>query len=172
MKLCPRNAKGQCLAHGAGRNGQEGKNANAVLLRVSHPAKHCPELALHQPGFCLQAYFRTVRRGDAPGERRGGSGGCRQPCSTMQGFPPPPTVPSCLGQTRSIFSQSHPRIESWKSDVVLSLSCRFCYCHGLASRTSPFNCAPNSSIEPLPERLVVVMRSTRSAMDGSEVGCV
>lgn len=64
-----------------------------------------------KPGFCLQAYFRTVRRGDAPGGRRG-SGKCRQPCSTMQGSPPP-TVPSCLGQTRSIFSQSHPRIESW-----------------------------------------------------------
>lgn len=100
----------------------------------------------------------------------GGQGGAVNLAAQCKG--PPPTVPSCLGQTRSIFSQSHPRIESWKSDVVLSLSCRCCYCQGLASRTSPFNCAPNSSIEPLPERLVVFMRSTRSAMDGSEVGCV
>lgn len=170
MKLCPRNAKGQCLAHGAGRNGQEGKKANAVLLRVSHSAKHCPELAFasnqafaykHILGQCAEEMLR--------GED-GGQGGAVNRAAQCKG--PPPTVPSCLGQTRSIFSQSHPRIESWKSDVVLSLSCRCCYCHGLASRTSPFNCAPNSSIEPLPERLVVVMRSTRSAMDGSEVGCV
>lgn len=170
MKLCPRNAKGQCLAHGAGRNGQEGKKANAVLLRVSHSAKHCPELALHQTRLSLTSIFHD----SAQRRCSGGKTGVRGVPSTLQhnARVPPPTVPSCSGQTRSIFSQSHPRIESWKSDVVLSLSCRCCYCHCLASRTSPFNCAPNSSIEPLPERLVVVMRSTRSAMDGSEVGCV
>lgn len=116
MKLCPRNAKGQCLAHGAGRNG---KKANAVLLRVSHSAKHCPELAFCiKSGFRLQAYFRTVRRGDAPGGRRG-SGGCRQPCSTMQGSPPHSAIlfrANSVSSTNRILASNHGNQTS---------SCRF-----------------------------------------------
>lgn len=122
-----------------------------------------------KPGSRLQAYFRTVRRGDAPGGQRG-PGGCRQPCSTKQGPPPHSAILFRANSVPSfpnrILASNH---EIRHRPVAVAVAAVTVAAWHLARRSI----APpmNSSIEPLPERLVVVMRSTRSAMDGSEVGC-
>lgn len=166
-----RKCQGAVSCHArAGRNGQQGKE-NAVLLRVAFRqalsggaciASNQAPAYKHISGQCAEEMLRGGR---------GGQGGCRQPCSTMQG-PPPPQCHLVQGKLGSIFSNRilASNHEIRHRPVAVAVAAVTVTAWHLARRSI----APpmNSSIEPLPERLVVVTRSTRSAMDGSEAGCV
>lgn len=165
-----RKCQGAVSCHArAGRNGQQGKE-NAVLLRVAF------RQAL-SGGACIASNqapaYKHISGQCAEEMLRGGRGGQGVP-STLQhnARPPPPQCHLVQGKLGSIFSNRilASNHEIRHRPVAVAVPAVTVTAWHLARRSI----APpmNSSIEPLPERLVVVTRSTRSAMDGSEVGCV